>query len=1359
MSFPETTVRLRTGARASVPSGRQVRVELRENPWAELRIYGAAATVRALPDTFILHDDAATSPRDAIYWCEVKMEDAATTRVRKGVAGNVVPFTPPAPPPLSGESSDEPALTPLPTHVFRHETLVFDQEPGEGKTVRLDEITDDLTYTLRHRPAGTEVGERIVFRERADVFTHSPTDTKGGVGIEVPDEPSMGGFAVTKCYLSDEVSFPADYAAAHEVPAGAEMGGPGAPPEASGEGAGPAGDGSDAPAPAAIGSAEPQGLRARAWAAGTPCPHALESTGSPFLLDAVAALAGAETWVTLFASGADGDGPDEARLPEFLGVWQATTDGTYAFATYDTAPLPGASSASPEAPPTLAETTASHVLVQTGKVLSPTQTVFAYVSPFPLPWTRAQAIAEGLLASTLAGELEDPERADGLIPFFARASAFPDGDEVFERQGSHVIWEDSEWKLCMPDPIRTPIRLAREAERATRRYEDWMVVASTPHLNATLLGTVAYGENHRREYLDDLLVQSSTTETVGTYGYGYGYGGHIRTVPNPATSQVIAWSNSRGEWASDPPEIAAAPQRIDSELQHFLYGHHYQKEYLRHGVLETGSRLAAWMGWSADPTRRDLLSVLDASAPEAEPLAAYAEAARALNEALFECDGAMVDAGCGGRTLVRRAQETPLLDSFDGVAPEAVPAIVSEAIGAEDPTGPVADAIRATPFKVTWKLAKKGAKPALKFLQTLPPLLLSERYGRTVVRTRFASTTWFAFLADFAWRIGNVTDDAPAITHTPEAVQAGWVRFRTTSSETVTRRGSVLFGAVDLMRTEETTRVRRYFDRGVFFGGLVDTLAIASVTVNLWTLGADIRDGKMGRSQAITAGKALADMGDFVLEVHKRSTARGGRVARGAARVAARSPLAGRIAGKVAFFFKKAARPLDAAAAADKSIKAITREAPLGARDVSNVDELKVVGALVELAGCLVVGVKGVTAAAAVTLGVSVGWAIVIGVALIALGLALIELGKVVERLWRRGEDPLSWWIPLESVWGKEPKPGGFWGGGFIKMVEAPTPEVAWTPENLAANADARARFPEQRRRLIQLVSPGGDLSVISASGEGADRQVRIGLGTPDPMMAQTESLLKKGFAFPTTVGRVARDREGRVAGFALDVEARFIPTSGVLLVSGEVVRIGTAPIPVQCVLRYERTEDGYRYRASAPTAPPVPGQTYVRSNGWATARVDGDDRVFFRIHIHGASSAWQLRELSDLDLSDDGIRSAQRTLGLKPSPIVSPIGALLYGQIMGDEMEAARDALQEASVRVPGDSVLTVQGREGRALSRSLRTGRFTVRGRVYFQPLAPHATPYTDAFPGPSDEPPLTAFEDIGGSERGFIYPDNGP
>ena len=63
------------------------------------------------------------------------------------------------------------------------------------------------------------------------------------------------------------------------------------------------------------------------------------------------------------------------------------------------------------------------------------------------------------------------------------------------------------------------------------------------------------------------------------------------------------------------------------------------------------------------------------------------------------------------------------------------------------------------------------------------------------------------------------------------------------------------------------------------------------------------------------------------------------------------------------------------------------------------------------------------------------------------------------------------------------------------------------------------------------------------------------------------------------------------------------------------------------------------------------------------------------------------------------------------------------------------------------------------RGLSKISRIGRFTVRGRVYFQPLAPHATPYTDTFPGPDDEPPLTAFERVDGSNRGFTYPDDGP
>ena len=223
------------------------------------------------------------------------------------------------------------------------------------------------------------------------------------------------------------------------------------------------------------------------------------------------------------------------------------------------------------------------------------------------------------------------------------------------------------------------------------------------------------------------------------------------------------------------PVGAAEPGETESLLQQFLYGYHSQRAYLRHRRRVAGARLEAWVDWAFDATREDLEAVL-----EAETTADYADRALSASDALFLCDVSMVSCGAGGVALQRRIDATPLLDALDRVRAEDVPGVLERMV-ADGPGGK--GGVRATPFKVSWKLAKRTAQASARFLETLGPVLLATG-SRTTYQYRGLNR-----LVSFGWFANRLAWDGPA------PVVSGASRVRV--------------GDLWVRRIEETTRAER----------------------------------------------------------------------------------------------------------------------------------------------------------------------------------------------------------------------------------------------------------------------------------------------------------------------------------------------------------------------------------------------------------------------------------------------------------------------------------------------------------------------------------------------------------------------
>ena len=1282
------TVRMTRGGSATVHSGRRVRVELRDHPWAELRIH--APSLAGLPDTFVLSDSQATGPDDAVYWYERPATDAVRT----------------VDPERGG-----------------FHTLVFDWEPGPGKVAQVDALTGGTAYTLRHRPQGTPAGERTVFEARSEGVFSSTDLLSGAVGEHASGEPFMHAFGAACVALSDDVAVPEPRAARYGVPAEVvepESLRPDAPEDEGAEG-----DPTAPPPPLAPPLApppppvEPVAVReGRAWPAGTAYPHVEDvaaSTTDEALAHAVRAAAELdETWVYLFASHGGEPGPTPGWAPEFLGVWKADADGRYQHGTYPEPPLPGVDAAEPDAVPSLGPAAAPYVLVDAGLIDSPSETVWAYVSPFPLPWRRVRDVAAGLQASAVAHELEDPTRSDRLTPLYARTYSPGAGDlRRFEEVGSHVAWEGGAWTLGVPHPVLAPLRLAVEAERATRRYEDWVAATYDPYQDARLIATAAYGgPTQRRDYLDDVLVQGQNT-TLTPNGAGQYYPAPI------AAGMVRAWGgfDAVALGGGPRPVGAARPDDVDSLLQEFLYGHHSQRAYLQHRRRVAGARLEAWVDWAFDATREDLEAVL-----EADTTADYASRALAASDALFLCDVSMVSCGAGGVALRRRVDATPLLDALDRARAEDVPSVLEQMVadGSEGKGG-----VRATPFKVSWKLAKRTAQGSARFLETLGPVLLATG-SQTTYRYRGLNRLVFVRVRSrTGLAVGRAWSRVVTVTVRPDRVRVGDLWVTRIEETTRTRSGAdARCGLWTFERSATETRTVRYFDTprlGSRFGQL---LSVMSAAVNGATFAADVGDGEFGVDQLISLGKAASDSASLAASAYNVSRADGGSVAR-AARGAVRSSDARWLARSSAHVLKEASPWLEAASTISKMTQEGSTDLAHGARDVGRADGWGMTGAFLEGLGSVLASSAGKAlvrqtagraagAVAATVAGVSAGWLAVIGVAIMGLGYGLQALGSVVEKWKQMQDDPLARWLPLHSPWGVP-----------LSHLLHLWPWM-WSAEDRAATEAERMRFPDQRQRLLKAVRPDGDVGLVQASGSGVDREVV-------PILeGKAAALLEAAFTFPVSVYVPPADA-AEAGPLALDVELRYVPTEGTLALSAEVTQPGSDAVPIRCAIHYVRTEAGYRYLVRQP-GDPLAGEAPLADRvdetwAWERTPLDGD-RVVLRVHV---GAGW--------GLIGDHLRAAASAGPAAAGRAASgwiPAGGVLGAHYADAARRAARRLADGLAAYEAGAGSVVWPGSV--VAAPALGAG-WSVTGAAFFRPLRP--VDPNPVIPAPDDEPPLTAIE----------------
>ena len=1274
-------------------TGVRTTLQVRTTNWGELRIY--APSKDRLKDVFVLSDADATGLDDAIYWCELCADQAVLT------TSYLDKFSIPT-------FADRSVTT------STHYTLVFDWEPAEGKVARKREIAPQLRFTLRHRPSGSELGERVVFEERSigSVFKHTGILYGSEATVETV-EPFMAGFLATGFQLSDEIHVPERRARAFGVPLGceapetpalsqADASSPPDPPQSEAPATGDT-KATKPSAPDPSDSVEPVASAVRTWALGeTPLPAAVEDyLPDGDLTPLHEAAEDAATWVYLFATHAEplrpfapGDGPAAPPVTEFLGAWTAETSESLRHAAYE--------GNDPDEPPTAGEAS-PYALVDASRIRSATETVFAYASAFPLPRSRVDVLRETLDGLAAAGRLTEPDRTDGLVSLYVGAHDLPgDNGSVFAPAGHHFTRMGGARTVSLSDPVRTTYRLATRTVRASQRYEDWRVAVQDSLQNANLVVASARGPVSRRTYLDALL-----------------------KAPDPISAQ----------WAAEPESdlgmaIEGVPEEPETLVEGFLYGVRRQSDKLNREREAAAARLEAWVDASSDALHLDLHAVL-ATAPAGSALAQRAEV---INEILFDCETTMAEAGHGGHVISRRLRGTPIQRELPRARPEGVGDLLERSVGDEDAEWTVR--VRGTAFEVWWSLAKRSGRAGLRYLQTLGPVLISLKETRAPAAV--AGDSALALQLSIAYRLAGKS--TPGVEVAPDgSFRVGAYRYKelSTTYETPsahpgggTNRQTRVWTS-HLEDAVEVRELRHYFERAKMAASLDDVLMAASIGIATYAIYEDIRGNRVNRGTALLVIKTSGEVAGLAISVQTILAQRAGLVGKLSTEAARRMPQIVRATG---WTLKRSVRYTDLAIAASRSYDAYTREVAFGVRNVSDADELAVVGAVMEGAGAFAVSTaggimiaKGLGAASATVVGaITVGWLAVIGLVAAGVGAGLRALSSVLEERSRAKDDPLTEWLPLRSVWGEMPS-------ATQKLL------LGFSPSQTAfddSTAD-RGRFPSYRISLVDLVTPDGDLETVFGMGRGDEREVTLlGLGHPSAIEAQTKSFLETAFRFPVHASIVPSPlTQGTEtgAGCVLVIEPQYLPTSAVLLVS---VEIGIPGNPVstkaKCTVRYWPNSDGgYSYRVEPPMDPPD-GTPQIRSGDWATAQRTDDDRVLLTVRI--GRGIWPLYHPG---LSGPGIADAQAA--------IDELGPRLRsGNYRLDEREAlrsryndARGVLDAAVGKVSSATVLEPSA----AALRALAAPGAAVTAAVFFRPLAPNQT--TQHVPDAGAEVPLVAVE----------------
>ncbi|WP_420457097.1 hypothetical protein [Rubrivirga sp.] len=1220
---------LYSGAPISVRTGRNTVVSVRTGLYGTVRIW--APDVSDLPDVFVLVGEDAAGGE--VYRSE-KPVSAATQTLRQLKRS-------PSADTAASETDGEGETAGTSGGLW---DLAFPVPPGEEAVLQ---GSGDVRFRLLHRPGQTERGEREVASGMAfsHVFVYGGADGLAPLGL---DGKHVAGFVATRFFHGDRLAFP-------DVE-GAERGFTLRQPSVL----------ADAPDPLRAPSTEaahPVLSREHVWSLGMSSPSydpneaaaasqgagilpteavvepsegPSAATGSPEELPPT--LADRTLWVALLAGTYDAPAEDAEEPdvePQRLGVWEVGTDGTYRFASYPESGGEAAAETVSYARPEAHGPATRFVLLDTS-VVAKSRGRAAYAHTF---YGGLPAACLDRSAATLAG--------DPLVRV-----AFGSEGDLYQKAASSARWDGSAhcWKVYLPDAVRLTSRMSGLAREAVAHHERWWEASSAARFSAGLTAAACYRPEHRRTYLEEALY--AKTEVTPTY-HPQSYGIRVSPTRDPAYNMERAWDGFDAEVAGRPLADAGF-EHGDTLVWHAAYGLRQQEAYLTHRARVAGRRLEAWLD-------RPLLADLVRNAAVARALGETAWAEE-IGGVVAEGLGSMCSAGAGGALAYKLYQAAGVLGTAQGLAIEQ----------AEQITDPLEEArawewsqfLDAPAFKNLWTVVTKGSDGAKAILESLGPVLRVVRSSAT--RTRRVSLTGkeaAALAAVFEWKLSKAHDSGQVQIFRTDGQMPNRV---TMGGTTVTEVGTDIVGirTQRRMRGNRQVRWRLDYTRTTTITGRttveVDVWAPArtaagrvgvlisalDVVINAESVARAMSEGKLGIGEAVAAGQAIVGAAGVYESVGR-----------------------GRLLS-VAKALGRAAPFLEGATATVGVAQGINDTDVSGVQDEADVDEAMITSALISGAGgaMLMVGSAGGSAA----MGVAAAPAVVIGLGLIGVGLAVGWIADWFETQERKDADPLFAWLPAGSVWGER----------YTNAV--------------------------RREELMALARPGWD---------GRAATVMAG-----PVLTETETFVKTAFTFPVTV-RPRLDR-GQVTGLTFQIDPHFVPTAGTLALSASVQAQSAAgtnvgrPVSVRCALHYVRADRGFRYRAvtegdSLPLANDGDLLAQARRERWAPSREaevtvrhpDGTTRQAEHavLSVHVGTGV----RLLPPDLVDPLLGPAGRAMGRG-----SLVGTVLHSAAAGN----AREDLEERGLVWPS-SVAAAEGDLGAALAG----GRFEVTGFAAFDPSHP--------------------------------------
>ena len=794
--------------------------------------------------------------------------------------------------------------------------------------------SDAVRYRLEHWPGGVADGAVPVFENRTweQVFASRGTPAT-----------ALAVFVGAVCHLSDAVRMPSGALGAlglrREVALEKPRGALGDDDE-------PLFEQDRDPAAATA-------VRNRTWAAGG-TPRAVE--GAPPALDAPGRwlyLVGRETRT----GRAPGDPAFRARP---VGVWKAEPPGTYTFHVHDDAadePLRAVGPASP------------CLLLDAGRVDDLSATVFAHVSPFPLPRASVDA-----LARQLAEGGDAPATPLGFV-----ASGVPmAGMTVYERESPHAEWNQSgvHWEWFLPDPLRVTVRLVERVEAAVAAVGAWAQAASDVETNAALVRATCYEAAHGRDHLRGLLAEGGP--------------------------------DLREDWSGGPGD-APAP-RSAAALERYRYGAQQQRAYLRHRARVFGHRLEAWVhGPLIGSLSADLVAVGDTMGPD--------PVYQALASRLFDGLVAMTEGGAGGKATVSLLDRAGVLQALDRAASASD---LSAAVGPlqQDPEATLADRLVDPTLKKWFSVAKKTGKQAAKLLQALTPGVIASTdvsesvqgagplvvalFGEELFAADagagspvFAETRTTAagrVLHEVSWHAGDQSYRVGGLFEVRKKDVAGLQRRAVG--------GTYTFEFWEIAYTREVAVVRG--GERLVQGG--DALMGAMSAINGLFLGIELADRARARTLGASDAVRALQLAKEIAEVYKAT---------------------GRAVGGSAQVLIKLGPALEAVAAAGAFYEGLRGRRRYGQSSVPDPDEAQMAAAVMSGAGSLLLWGAGTYAGGALALVSSPLWGTVAVVALglTAAGAVWAWRSGVAETARAREDDPLSVWLR-----DRRPDEGSLWG-------------------------------------------------------------------------------------------------------------------------------------------------------------------------------------------------------------------------------------------------------------------------------------------------------------------------------------------